>query len=452
MQPAPLPNNEAQRIAALLEYEVLDTEAEPGFDQITSLASYICQTPIALVSLVDSERQWFKSHLGLTATETCRDIAFCAHVILQNQVMVVEDALNDQRFATNPLVTSDPHIRFYAGAPLINPDGYALGTLCVIDYVPRQLSLQQQEALKILAHQVMTQLELRRTVAALKEAIVERKLAEAEVRKALEKEKELSELKSRFVCMTSHEFRTPISTILASAELLEIYSNKLSEPKKIGHLHRIQGAVRKMTDLLNDVLVMGKAEAGKLHLKPTPLDLAEFCQNLVQEILSVDNHQHSITFVAQGSCSIARKGENFAPQNREFEPTNGQSLDLPSFDEKLLRQIVSNLLSNAIKYSPAGSQLDFVLNCQNGEVIFQIQDQGIGIPPEDQLHLFEPFHRATNVGNISGTGLGLAIVKKCVDLHRGKIAVNTEVGVGTKFTVTLPLYNSIPTDDQDFNN
>ncbi len=452
MQPAPLPDNEAQRIAALLEYEVLDTEAEPGFDQITLLASYICQTPIALVSLIDSERQWFKSHLGLTATETCRDIAFCAHVILQNQVMVVEDALNDERFATNPLVTSAPYIRFYAGAPLINPDGLALGTLCVIDYVPRQLTFAQQEALKMLAHQVMTQLELRRNVAALKQAIVERKRAEAEVRKALEKEKELSELKSRFVCMTSHEFRTPISTILASAQLLEIFSHKLSDSKKIGHLHRIQAAVRRMTELLNDVLIMGKAEAGKLQLKPTPLDLAEFCQNLVEEVQIIDHHQHRITFVAQGSCSIAGARENFALQSREFEPNNCQSAALPCFDEKLLRQIVSNLLSNAIKYSPAHSQLDFVLNCHNGEVIFQIKDQGIGIPPADQLHLFESFHRASNVGNISGTGLGLAIVKKCVDLHRGKIVVNSEVGVGTKFTVTLPFYNSIPTDDQDSNN
>src|SRR4028118_762285 len=137
----------------------------------------------------------------------------------------------------------------------------------------------------MLAHQVMAQLELRRTVAALKEAIVKRKSAEAEVRIALEKEKELSELKSRFVSMTSHEFRTPLSTILSSTELLEIYSHKLSEPKKVGHLHRIQGAVRRMTDLLNDVLIIGKAEAGKLDLKPTPLDLAEFCQKLVQEIL-----------------------------------------------------------------------------------------------------------------------------------------------------------------------
>jgi len=325
-----------------------------------------------------------------------------------------------------------------------------LGTLCVIDYVPRQLSLQQQEALKMLAHQVMAQLELRRTVAALKEAIVERKSAEAEVRIALEKEKELSELKSRFVSMTSHEFRTPLSTILSSTELLEIYSHKLSEPKKVGHLHRIQGAVRRMTDLLNDVLIIGKAEAGKLDLKPTPLDLAEFCQKLVQEILIIDNHQHNITFVAQGSCSIAEASPELALQSRELEPNGCQSLGRPCFDEKLLRQIVSNLLSNAIKYSPAGSQLDFVLNCQNGEVIFEIQDQGIGIPPEDQSHLFEPFHRASNVSNISGTGLGLAIVKKCVDLHRGKITVNSEVGVGTKFTVTLPLYNSIPTDDQDF--
>jgi len=225
---APLPDDEALRLSALYQYEILDTLPEAAFDDLTRLAAHICGTPIALVSLIDSDRQWFKSKMGLTALETSRDVAFCAHAILQPEIFVVQDAQQDERFAENPLVTVDPNIRFYAGAPLIDPDGFALGTLCAIDSVPRNLSPEQQEALKILTRQVMTQLELRRNLAALEKAIPQRKRAEEEIRKALEKEKELSELKSRFVTMASHEFRTPLSTILSSAEIIRKYSHKLS--------------------------------------------------------------------------------------------------------------------------------------------------------------------------------------------------------------------------------
>ncbi len=245
--------------------------------------------------------------------------------------------------------------------------------------------------------------------------ITKRKQLEQELRSALEKEKELNELKSRFISMTSHEFRTPLSTILSSSELLEHYRHKWTAEKQITHLHRIQTAVKHMTEMLNDVLVIAKGEAGRLDFRPDAFDLVEYCRYLVEESQLNVNNQHAIAF-----CS--------------------QYKSMPCcMDEKLLEHILSNLLSNAIKYSPTGSTVKFTLTCQQGRAIFEIQDQGIGIPPEDLPRLFESFYRATNVGNIQGTGLGLAIVKKCVDIHNGEITVTSKVGVGTTFTVTLPL-------------
>ena len=162
MTPAPLPQHEAERLDALQRYEILDTEPEQKFDDLTLLASHICEAPIALISLVDAERQWFKSKVGLTTSQTSRSISFCGHAILENDVMVVPDAAADARFADNPIVTGEPNVRFYAGAPLVTPDGHALGTLCVVDRVPRDLSAAQLDALRALARQVVAQLELRR--------------------------------------------------------------------------------------------------------------------------------------------------------------------------------------------------------------------------------------------------------------------------------------------------
>ncbi len=181
------PVNEAGRIAALEKYAILDTDAEQSFDDLTLLASFICKTPIALISLVGEDRQWFKSRVGMDATETSRDIAFCSTAILQSDVFVVPDALADERFRDNPLVVSDPHIRFYAGAPLINEDGYALGTLCVVDRTPRDLAPGEKEALKALSRLVLAQLEFRRNLILLKEALTDRTTEEHERQREIHK-------------------------------------------------------------------------------------------------------------------------------------------------------------------------------------------------------------------------------------------------------------------------
>ena len=179
--------NDAARVDALQKYAILDSEPEQAFDDLTLLASYVCKTPMALISLVDEDRQWFKAKVGISATETSRDIAFCSTAIQQTEVFVVPDTLKDERFRTNPLVVSEPHIRFYAGAPLINEDGYALGTLCVIDRAPRNLADDQEAALKALSRLVLMQMEFRRNLLLLKEALSDRTREEHERERELKK-------------------------------------------------------------------------------------------------------------------------------------------------------------------------------------------------------------------------------------------------------------------------
>jgi GAF domain-containing protein len=180
-------SNDAARVNALQKYAILDSEPEQAFDDLTLLASYVCKTPIALISLVDEDRQWFKSRVGISAKETSRDIAFCSMAIQQQEVFVVPDALEDERFRTNPLVVSEPNIRFYAGAPLINEDGYALGTLCVIDRAPRNLATDQETALKALSRLVLMQMDFRRNLLLLKEALNDRTREEHERERELQK-------------------------------------------------------------------------------------------------------------------------------------------------------------------------------------------------------------------------------------------------------------------------
>jgi GAF domain-containing protein len=197
------PANEQQRLATLRGYEILDTKPEAGFDDLTLLASYVCQTPVALISLIDADRQWFKSKVGVSVSETSRDVAFCASAILQPDLFIVPDASQDERFAENPLVVSDPKIRFYAGATLMT-DGQALGTLCVVDRVPRDLSPEQLEALRALSRQVMAQLELRRNLIRLERSLAARDRAEAE------KEQTLRELRAALANIRTLEGLLPI--------------------------------------------------------------------------------------------------------------------------------------------------------------------------------------------------------------------------------------------------
>lgn len=244
------------------------------------------------------------------------------------------------------------------------------------------------------------------------------KNSERKILNAWEQEQELNLLKSSFISMASHEFRTPMTTIRTSVELLQKFDHELTNQKRDDYFERIKAAISQIIHLLDEILLLGSGEAGGLRYQPKPLDLEKFCAELMEDLRFSHSQHYTITAECEGDCSIA------------------------VMDAALLWHILTNLLSNAIKYSPTGGSVRFSLMCQSGTATFRVQDHGLGIPLKDQSHLFETFYRCSNVGKIQGTGLGLAIVKKCVDLHQGDIQVNSELGKGTMFTVTLPIQPS----------
>ncbi len=247
--------------------------------------------------------------------------------------------------------------------------------------------------------------------------ITERKKTEEQIQTALKKEKNLGELRSRFISMASHEFRTPLAGILSSAEILDRYDDKLTENNRKKNVQRIQESVKHMTRLLEDILLVGKSDAGKLEIQRKPVNIQKLCNDIIQEL----------------ELNVLRKTNQIIL----FHSTNIATHAL--LDEKMIWQILENLLSNAIKYSPPNSTIIFTAACSNNTITFSVQDQGIGIPKEDIEQLFQPFHRAKNVGTIQGTGLGLVIVKRSVELHGGNISIESDTGKGTTCTITLPL-------------
>jgi signal transduction histidine kinase len=251
--------------------------------------------------------------------------------------------------------------------------------------------------------------------------ITESKQAEQALIQALDKEIELGELRSRFVTMVSHEFRTPLATILSSSELVERFRHRWPDERILKHLHRIQTSVETMTHLLENVLVVGKVEAGQMRFNPSEMDLSAFAQEVAEDVWLGQGQQHDLA-LALPETPVWIHG-----------------------DAELLRYALNNLLGNAIKYAPEGSTVYLRLECESSRAVLQVADEGIGIPEEDLDAVFEPFHRAANAENMLGTGLGLSIARRAVEMHQGTIYVESEEGEGTAFTVTLPL---VP-DDED---
>lgn len=387
-----LPPQEAERLRALHQYQILDTLPEEVYDDLTRLAARICGAPIALVSLIDAERQWFKSRLGLDLPESDRAISFCAHSVASGEMLVVPDACQDERFADNPFVLEDPSIRFYAGAPLVTPAGHALGTLCVIDRRPRELSDEQLDMLRILGRQVMNQLELRLHVA---------------------EREQVERTRSELISMVSHELRTPLTSIRGSLGLIE--GGAVGEvPPQISPLVQVaRSNTDRLVRLINDVLDLEKMEAGRLELRKTDLDAAELVGSAVSGIEGM---------AAASGIRIESRIEESA-------------LRIDGDPDRLV-QVLTNLLSNAIRVSPRGGRVEVRAEPATfGRVRLSVGDEGPGIADHDLPRLFGRFQQIDGASGPvpGGTGLGLAICKGIVEEHGGRIGVASRPGEGATF-------------------
>lgn len=392
-----LPNNEDIRLKKLIHYDILDSESEAMFDDLTKLAASILEVPICLISLVDEHRQWFKSKQGLDADETPRDISFCQHAILSPELFEINNALNDPRFVDSPLVQQGPNIRFYAGAPLTDEEGDSIGTLCAIDSVPREITDNQREALTMISRTVMHLIKLRR--------------------EKIEAEK-LALVKDEFLSNMSHEIRTPLNAIIGFNDLLR--KTQLTK-EQAEYLETIHLSSQNLKVIINDVLDVSKLENGKIVLEKNPISI----QNLLQHVVKLQ-----------------------APLAKEKGIKLLTSIDheIPEYvmgDETRLTQIFINLMGNAIKFTPEGCveirATTKVVENERAELVFEVKDTGIGIDADKLDSIFERFSQAeSNTTRLfGGTGLGLSIVNMLVNLHEGEISVSSEKERGTTFTLNI---------------
>lgn len=394
MRSAPSHHHEVERLNALLDYEVLDTEDEKVFDELTELASAICGTPISLISLVDKDRQWFKSRVGIDAPETPRNIAFCAHAILQEKVFEIPDALQDDRFFDNPLVTEAPDIRFYAGAPLVTPEGLPVGTLCVIDQEPKKLTEDQERALEILARQVISQLELR---------IYTRNIERT------------NEQREKMFGVVAHDLRSPFNGIMGMSKILKNKAETL-KPEKIVHAAEgILSSSLKVYQVLDELLQWTKNEMGAINID-------------VKGVKVVDVMSATTDFLAD-TASL---------KSVSLEIVVDNALSVVA-DETLLKTVLRNLVSNAIKYTPEQGKVTLSAEFdQDNMVKLNVQDTGMGIPDTLKQSLFAS-HVESQEGQAGEEGHGIGL-KLCGDFIRkmhGKIWVD-DSEQGARISVLLP--------------
>lgn len=392
MEESPVTKDEAQRIAKLKGYDVLDTLPEKLYDDISAIASYICDTPVALISLIDKDRQWFKSKVGLDAEQTPRSVAFCAHAIHSHDLFYVPDATKDKRFHDNPLVTGEPKVIFYAGAPIVTPEGHSMGTLCVIDSKPRELNDVQKNMLTRLSNQVASNLELRLQ---------------------LKNIKKINEELEQFSYRTSHDLKSPISSSkrLTNYIVSDIDANNLEEAKY--NTLKVNDLMTGLESLVEDILSLVKADTNTD--KAELINISEVIKGLEQRLsFLADEHQCEIITSIDDSLTI-------------------------SIERGRISQIIENLLSNGIKYFDSHNSNSFVkIKASYTESALQltVEDNGVGIPARFKKDVYKMFTRF-NPELSFGSGLGMSIVKKHVDYLNGEITF-TSSREGTIFNVTIP--------------
>ena len=398
---AKLPQNEDERLQALASYDILDTPSEKEYDEIVELAAFICDTPIALVSLIDKDRQWFKAKVGIDAEETDRDLAFCAHAILDHEnIFVVEDASKDSRFSSNALVRNAPHIRFYAGYPLTNNEGHALGTLCAIDTKPKKLTPEQSKALKNLANSVISLFEMRKLNAQQKALTKDLMIAN----------KELEEFSYR----ASHDLRGPLISSVALLEFAEETLEKGNKKQAIESIRYARESLDGLQKLTHDILLLVRAQ--KEEEESQSIKISQVLDASVSKFLKLENAD---------KIDIQKV--------YEFDET---------INSKLLRLtlISDNLISNAIKYHDFDQKSPWIkihTFAEDGNMILEVSDNGQGIPEDWQKDLFKMFKRF-HPNSSFGSGLGLYMIKKSAEICSGDIKFIPQQK-GAKFRFELPL-------------
>ena len=396
---APLPADEPARLAALHDAQVLDTAPEEDFDDIALLAAEICGTPMALVSLIDSDRQWFKAKAGLEIAETHRDLSFCAYTINGREVLEVPDATADSRFSDNPFVRADGGIRFYAGAPVVLDGTYAVGTVCVVDHVPRELTAAQKLALRSLARHASVQLELRRYA--------------RHAGEIAERLRQLDRMKDSFLASVSHELRTPLSSIRGYLEML--LEGEFDPETSHRFLQVMQRNSDRLLRLIDELMTVARLNVDGAQLDLTEMDLAEVA------------HQVS------ASCRPLAEHKQVKLSERTGGPVPARG------DPKRMSQALNHLIVNAIKFTAPGGEIT-VSATAGGEPEVVITDNGVGIAEDELPHVFDQFYRcaSSDVMAVPGPGLGLSIVKSIIDAHHGSIHLESEPGLGTTVRLTLP--------------
>lgn len=407
---APIPANEKERLQELIRYEVLYTQYEEDFDQIVQLASAICKTPISTITLLDFNKQWFKAKIGIENTEGDRDISFCGHAIVQDEaIMIVNDALADQRFIDNPLVLGDPNIRFYAGYPLVSPSGYKLGTLCVIDRVPRSLTPEQELTLKTLGNQVVKLFELR----------LRNKEVEARNKLVEEQKIQLQEsaaVQNKIISIIAHDVRGPVTSLKTMIELTKAKS--LTEEETAVLLDMLDKQLDGTLDMLTNFVDWGSMLLKKGKLSITSVNVSSVVDKIFKNLSSM----------------VQLKGNQF--QNLVAHDIAVMA------DENTLRFILRNIISNANKFTTNGTITVHVQpNKNDNSISIIVSDTGCGMSSEIQQHLFNPAKRHSREGTHKekGSGLGLILVKEFAEAMHASIEVKSEPGKGTSFSVLLPV-------------